>query len=108
MLRFGQRMELMPFVLITSASGYLMTTDSQGVGFISDPGDSRAVHCVRLSVLLPSFNEASHPRMDIACSCSACESDWITAHSQNSWRRVCVWEGRKSAACIHIPKRELA
>lgn len=80
-LRFGRRTGLMPFVLITTATGYLTTTCSQGLGFISDRGDSSTVQCLGLLIPLPSFNEVSHPRMDIAFSCTACKSDWITAHS---------------------------
>lgn len=104
MLRFGWRIGLMPFVLIKTK----MAAGRQGLGFVSDPADSSAARRDRSPVPLPSFNEVCHPRMDIACSCAACASDWFTAHGQNNWRRICVWEERKSAARRHIPKQELA
>lgn len=33
----------MPFVLIETAAAYLMATGSQGLGFVSDLGDSSVV-----------------------------------------------------------------
>lgn len=42
-LRFGQRAGLTPFVLIKTAAAYLMAAGSQGLGFLSDLGDSSAV-----------------------------------------------------------------
>lgn len=81
-LSFGRRIGLTLFVLIATAVGCLMTTGSQGLAWpVSDPGGSSAGRCIRSPVPLPAFNEVSHPRMDIACSGAACESEWITAHS---------------------------
>jgi len=57
-LRFGRRRGLMPFVFITTAMGYLMTTGSQGLGFIC--GDSSAL--VRWYCFLLLITESQNGR----------------------------------------------
>lgn len=79
MSRFGCKIWLMPFVLITTAMGYLTTRGSHDLGLIFDPGSSSAMQCIALPEPFPSCNEVCHSRIDIACSCPACESNWITS-----------------------------
>lgn len=80
MSRFGCKIWLMPFVPITTAMGYLTTRGSHDLGGISDPGRSSAIQCIRLPEPFPC-NEVCRSRMGIACSCPACESNWIRVHS---------------------------
>lgn len=78
MSRFGCKIWLMPFALITTAMGYLTTRGSHDLRLVSDPSSSSAVQCIRLPESFPSYNEVSHSRIDIACSCPACVSNLIT------------------------------